>query len=73
MLGMITQLFPLWALLLSALAFFQPQLFMGIKGQIVPLLTIIMLCMGLTLSIKDFRNVLASRKALLVGWSYSSA
>lgn len=67
MLGMITQLFPLWALLLSALAFFQPQLFMGIKGQIVPLLTIIMLCMGLTLSIKDFRNVLASRKALLVG------
>ena len=67
MLGLITQLFPLWALLLSALAFFQPSLFMGIKGQIVPLLTIIMLCMGLTLSINDFRNVLASRKALLVG------
>ena len=40
---------------------------MGIKGQIVPILTIIMLCMGLTLSINDFRNVLASRKALLVG------
>ncbi|ART82698.1 bile acid:sodium symporter [Oceanisphaera profunda] len=67
MLGFITQLFPLWALLLSALAFFQPQLFVGIKGQIVPLLTIIMLCMGLTLSISDFRNVLASKKALLVG------
>ncbi|ART80646.1 bile acid:sodium symporter family protein [Oceanisphaera avium] len=67
MLSVITQLFPLWALLLSALAYFQPQLFIGIKGQIVPLLTIIMLCMGLTLSISDFRNVLASRKALLVG------
>lgn len=67
MLGFITQLFPLWALLLSTLAFFQPQLFVGIKGQIVPLLTIIMLCMGLTLSISDFRNVLASKKALLVG------
>ncbi|WP_319783051.1 bile acid:sodium symporter family protein [Oceanisphaera sp. IT1-181] len=67
MLGFITQLFPLWALLLSTLAFFQPQLFVGIKGQIVPLLTLIMLCMGLTLSISDFRNVLASKKALLVG------
>lgn len=67
MLALITQLFPLWALLLSALAFFQPSLFIGIKGQIVPLLTIIMLCMGLTLSIHDFRNVLARRKALVVG------
>ena len=67
MLALITQLFPLWALLLSVLAFFQPGLFIGIKGQIVPLLTIIMLCMGLTLSINDFRNVMASRKALLVG------
>ncbi|MGB5855360.1 MAG: bile acid:sodium symporter family protein [Oceanisphaera sp.] len=67
MLALITQLFPLWAILLSALAFFQPELFVGIKGQIIPLLTIIMLCMGLTLSINDFRNVMASRKALLVG------
>ncbi len=67
MLALVTQLFPLWALLLSVLAFVQPELFVGIKGQIVPLLTIIMLCMGLTLSFRDFRNVLASRKALLVG------
>lgn len=67
MLALVIQLFPLWALLLSVLAFLQPELFFGIKGQIVPLLTIIMLCMGLTLSLRDFRNVLANKKALLVG------
>lgn len=67
MLVQVTRLFPLWALLLSVLAFAQPSLFVGIKGQIVPLLTVIMLSMGLTLSLSDFRNVLASKKALLVG------
>ncbi|MCT7654289.1 bile acid:sodium symporter family protein [Oceanimonas sp. NS1] len=67
MLAVLTQLFPLWALLLSVLAFMQPQLFVGIKGQIVPLLTLIMLCMGLTLNLNDFRRVMQNRKAVLVG------
>ncbi|WP_116474979.1 bile acid:sodium symporter family protein [Zobellella maritima] len=67
MLALVTQLFPLWALLLSVLAFIQPELFVGIKGQIVPLLTLIMLCMGLTLSLSDFRKVLTNKKALMVG------
>lgn len=67
MLALLTQLFPLWALLLSVLAFMQPQLFVGIKGQIVPLLTVIMLCMGLTLNLSDFRRVIQNRKAVLVG------
>ncbi|MFT2097409.1 bile acid:sodium symporter family protein [Marinomonas sp. 2405UD66-6] len=64
---MVIQLFPLWAILLSALAFFQPDLFVGLKTQIVPLLMIIMLAMGLTLSPKDFKQVLKSRKAVAVG------
>jgi BASS family bile acid:Na+ symporter len=64
---MVIQLFPLWAILLSALAFFQPDLFVGLKTQIVPLLMIIMLAMGLTLSPKDFKQVLNSRKAVAVG------
>lgn len=64
---MVIQLFPLWAILLSALAFFQPSLFIGLKTQIVPLLMIIMLAMGLTLSPKDFKQVLSSRKAVAVG------
>ena len=40
MLGRITNLFPLWALLFSVLAYWQPALFVDLKTQIVPLLTI---------------------------------
>lgn len=64
---MVIQFFPLWALLLSTLAFFQPDLFIGLRPQIVPLLTIIMLSMGLTLSLTDFKQVLKSSKAMGVG------
>ncbi|MBD5771173.1 bile acid:sodium symporter family protein [Marinomonas colpomeniae] len=64
---MVIQLFPLWAILLSALAFFQPDLFVGLKTQIVPLLMVIMLAMGLTLHPTDFKKVLKSSKAVGVG------
>lgn len=64
---MVIQLFPVWALLLSVLAFYQPDLFVGLKTQIIPLLTIIMLAMGLTLSATDFKKVLKSSKAVGVG------
>ena len=64
---MIIQLFPLWALLLSALAFFKPDLFVALRPQIVPLLTLIMLSMGLTLNFANFKEVLKSSKAVAVG------
>ena len=64
---MVIQLFPVWALLLSVLAFYQPDLFVGLKTQIIPLLTIIMLAMGLTLNAADFKKVLKSSKAVGVG------
>jgi len=64
---MVIQLFPLWALLLSVAAFLQPALFVDLKSQIVPLLTIIMLAMGLTLSPADFKKVLKNTKAIGVG------
>ncbi|GAA0827926.1 bile acid:sodium symporter family protein [Marinomonas arenicola] len=64
---MVIQLFPLWAVLLSALAYFQPALFVDLKSQIIPLLIVIMVAMGLTLSPKDFKQVLANRKAVIVG------
>jgi len=46
----ITQLFPLWAVLLSTLAFFQPEFFIPLKAYIIPLLIIVMLGMGFTLT-----------------------
>ena len=60
-----TKLFPLWALLLSALALYLPAPFQALKPGIVPLLAIIMLSMGLTLSLDDFRRVL--RRPLIIG------
>jgi len=62
-----TNLFPVWAVLLSILAFFQPELFTSLKSAIVPLLILIMLSMGLTLKASDFANVLSSSKAVVTG------
>lgn len=67
MLGNIIQLFPVWAVLLSAIAFFNPALFTGLKGAIIPLLTIIMLAMGLTLKVSDFYNVMQKSGAVATG------
>ncbi|UDL03625.1 bile acid:sodium symporter family protein [Marinobacter sp. CA1] len=67
MLNRIIQLFPVWAILFSVCAFYQPALFTDLKAAIVPLLTIIMLAMGLTLTPTDFRHVVTYRHALLLG------
>ncbi|USD61363.1 MULTISPECIES: bile acid:sodium symporter family protein [Vibrio] len=67
MIGRITQLFPVWAVLFAAAAYFSPELFVGLKAQIIPLLTIIMLAMGISLSPKDFINVFQFKKAVGVG------
>ncbi|KZB54721.1 bile acid:sodium symporter family protein [Thalassospira xiamenensis] len=64
---MLLQLFPLWAVLLSLLAYFVPGAFTSMSGAIIPLLTVIMLAMGLTLTTRDFANVAKSRKAMAVG------
>ncbi|EAS41165.1 bile acid:sodium symporter family protein [Photobacterium profundum] len=67
MIGRITQLFPAWALLFSVIAMVQPTLFVGLKTQIVPLLTIIMLAMGVSLTPSDFVNVAKHKIAIGVG------
>ena len=54
----ITTLFPLWAVLFSALAYWQPELFVAARPAIVPLLGIVMFGMGMTLTWQDFAQVL---------------
>lgn len=69
----LTLLFPLWALLGSALAYAHPELFAPWQRAIVPLLAIIMLGMGMTLTAEDFRRV-ATRPMLIalgVGIQYA--
>lgn len=67
MLLRITQLFPIWALLLSLIAYMVPSAFVGMKSAIIPLLTLIMLSMGLTLKPADFKGVLSKFKVVGIG------
>jgi len=61
------RLFPLWAIVLSALAYNMPAPFVELKGSIIPLLTVIMFSMGLTLSLQDFKRALAMPKLIISG------
>lgn len=59
--------FPLWVLLFAAIGFFAPQLFIGYKSWITPLLGIVMFGMGLTLSAADFREVFRRPRDVVIG------
>lgn len=62
-----TRLFPLWAIALSTIGYFFPAPFVELKSGIIPLLTIIMFSMGLTLSLDDFKRALSMPKLILSG------
>lgn len=57
MLASITRLFPVWALLLSAAAYLSPTTFTPIGPYVTILLTLIMLTMGVTLTVDDFKRI----------------
>lgn len=67
MLDKINQLFPIWAIILSILAYFQPALFTDFKSWIIPLLSVIMFGMGLTLKAESFLRVFKQPKAIVLG------
>lgn len=62
-----TRLFPLWAIGLSLLAYHYPASFSELKSSIIPLLAVIMFCMGLTLSLDDFKRALSMPRLILNG------
>jgi len=62
-----TRLFPLWALALSAAGLLAPQPFAAAKPAIVPLLAVIMLGMGLSLTWREFRAVVRMPGTVAVG------
>jgi len=67
MLARITRLFPLWAVLVSIAAYCWPTSFTGIAPHVTTLLTIIMLSMGVTLSVGDFRRVFTRPAPVVAG------
>ncbi|WP_430461900.1 bile acid:sodium symporter family protein [Thalassolituus sp. LLYu03] len=63
----INQYFPLFAVLVSLFAWGNPASLTGLKDAIVPLLTIVMFCMGLTLRWADFRRVWRKPQGVALG------
>lgn len=65
--GFITRFFPLWVVLFAAWAFFDPAPFKPYGGYVSYLLGVVMLGMGLTMSLEDFRLVLSRPRDVLCG------
>jgi BASS family bile acid:Na+ symporter len=61
------QLFPVWALCLSCIAFVASDFLSSFEEAIVPLLTLVMFMMGLTLTQKDFKRISKEPKAVFIG------
>ncbi|BBT47527.1 bile acid:sodium symporter family protein [Acinetobacter baumannii] len=59
--------FALWVIIFAALALWQPEFFVWLKAYIPWILGIIMLGMGMTMTVDDFKGVLQSPKAVLIG------
>ena len=60
-------LFPLWAILFSAVAFFYNGFFASLEQAIVPLLAAVMFVMGLTLNSEDFLRISRDPRPVFVG------
>ncbi|WP_230406565.1 bile acid:sodium symporter family protein [Candidatus Scalindua japonica] len=67
MIHLSTRLFPVWAILLSVTAFFFPNMFSELRPAIIPLLSVVMFCMGMTLKWPDFKEIVKSPKIILIG------
>jgi bile acid:Na+ symporter, BASS family len=67
MLARVTRLFPLWAVLASLAAYFSPASVSPIAPHVTTLLTIIMLAMGVTLSLADFKRVFTRPAPVIAG------
>lgn len=62
-----TRLFPLWAIAVSALAYFVPGAFIGLLPHVAQLLMLVMFGMGVTLSLADFKRVLTRPAPVIAG------
>lgn len=64
---LVTNSFPVLAILAAALGYFLPGAFTPLGNFIVPLLTLIMFAMGLTLTLDNFRGVVAQPRKIAIG------
>jgi BASS family bile acid:Na+ symporter len=69
MINKITKLFPLWAIIFSLIAFYFNNIFIIFKSAIVPLLSVVMFGMGMTLTWGNFKRIFKSPFVILLGFS----
>src|SRR5688500_10037724 len=71
MLHKLSLLFPLWMILSGAMALCWPEWFAALnQGSIMVLvLACVMLCMGLTLTVDDFRRIARMPRAVAIGFA----
>jgi len=65
--AMSTSLFPLWVILFSIWAILEPQYWSDLTFLIIPLLSLIMFSMGLTLRAEDFFRIFKNLKIICLG------
>jgi BASS family bile acid:Na+ symporter len=63
----LTRLFPLWAVLISVAAYLSPGVFRPVGPWVTLLLSTIMFCAGVTLTVADFRRVIVQPGPVLAG------
>jgi BASS family bile acid:Na+ symporter len=69
MIDKLTKLFPLWAIIFSLIAYFYSYLFAGLKSAIVPLLTVVMFGMGMTLTWDNFKEIIKAPSVIFLGFA----
>jgi BASS family bile acid:Na+ symporter len=65
--ALLTRLFPLWAILISLIAYLAPGTFLPLGPWVTLLLSLIMFAMGLTLRLEDFSRVLVRPAPVAAG------
>lgn len=63
----IQKTFALWVVLFAGIALIVPEAFLWLKVYIIWMLGIIMFGMGMTMTVEDFKGVLQSPKAVVIG------
>ena len=67
LINLATNLFPVWAILFAFWSYFFPEGWQNLQNLVIPLLSIVMFSMGLTLKVKDFFNIFKKVKIIFLG------
>ena len=67
LINLATNLFPVWAILFAFWSYFFPEGWQNLENLVIPLLSIVMFSLGLTLKVKDFFNIFKKVKIIFLG------